>query len=150
MRYLFIAGLLAAIAVSTLATAAEAKAAHGRHSPANSHRSYLRSLGPESLYYGRRGHISRPRPPRYVELAGDPYSGFGFYPLPPDVRYRAWRYHLRHPRPLWANPVYFAIMADAARYYYDIIPANQGWRYGVFDPIEGVGTPFFGGFYGPE
>src|SRR5579885_1946299 len=75
MRYLFIAGLLAAIAVSTLATAADAKAAHGRHSPANSHRSYLRSLGPESLYYGRRGHISRPRPPRYVELAGDPFIG---------------------------------------------------------------------------
>jgi hypothetical protein len=48
-----------------------------------------------------------------------------------------WRYRLRHQRPPWQNPVLFAITADAARY-----------RYGVFDPVEGVGTPFFGGYYG--
>jgi hypothetical protein len=39
------------------------------------------------------------------------------------------------------------LAADAVRYN-DWIPANQGYRYGVFDPVEGVGTPFFGGYYG--
>ena len=27
--------------------------------------------------------------------------------------------------------------------------ANSGYRYGVFNPIDGVGTPFFAGYYGP-
>ena len=55
---------------------------------------------------------------------------------------------MRHQRPPWQNPVLFAIAADAARYNY-WVPANQGYRYGVFNPVDGVGTPFFGGYYGP-
>jgi hypothetical protein len=49
--------------------------------------------------------------------------------------------------PALAKPVLFAIAADAMRYY-AWIPANQGYRFGVFNPIDGVGTPFFGGYYG--
>lgn len=90
---------------------------------------------------GRRG--------RFVELAGDPFSGFGFYPLPVQYQMGAWRYRVTHMAPPWANPVRFAVAADAARYYYNWIPANRGYRYGVFDPIEGVGSPFFAGYYGP-
>ena len=53
----------------------------------------------------------------------------------------------QHQRPPWDNPVLFAIAADASRYN-DWIPTNQGYRYGVFNPEDGVGTPFFGGYYG--
>ncbi len=84
---------------------------------------------------------------RFVALVGDPDSGLGFYPLPIRYRIGAWRYRLRHRRPPWQNPVLFAIAADAARYNY-WIPADQGYRYGVFNPVDGVGTPFFGGYYG--
>jgi hypothetical protein len=31
----------------------------------------------------------------------------------------------------------------------DWIPADRGYHYGVFNPVDGVGTPFFGGYYGP-
>jgi len=89
----------------------------------------------------------RGRTGRFVALVGDPDSGLGFYPLPIKYRIGAWRYRVSHRRPPWQNPVLFAIAADAARYNY-WVPANEGYRYGVFDPVEGVGTPFFGGYYG--
>lgn len=126
-------------------------AAYQRQAGGKLHGSYLRSLGRENRFvHARRGHgFWRLRRPGYVDLVGDPESGLGFYPLPPEYRYRAWRYRLHHRRPLWEDPVYFAMMADALRYRYDLVPANQGYRYGVFDPIAGVGTPFFGGYYWP-
>jgi hypothetical protein len=66
------------------------------------------------------------------------------------MKYRigAWHHHLRNQAPPWQNPVLFAIAADAARYY-NWYPGYQGYHYGVFDPVEGFGTPFFAGFYGP-
>ncbi|MGH6847247.1 MAG: hypothetical protein ACREC0_07370 [Methylocella sp.] len=109
--------------------------------------SYIRSLRQEGWrnLTARRTHGRRTD---YVALVGDPDSGLGFYPLPIHYRIGAWRYRLTHRRPPWQNPVLFAIAADAARYN-DWIPANQGYRYGVFNPVDGVGTPFFGGYYGP-
>jgi len=82
-------------------------------------------------------------------LAGDPESGFGFYPLPIHYRIGAWRYRVSHQRPPWQNPVLFAIAADAARYNYWIPTDQQSYHYGVFNPYDGVGTPFFAGYYGP-
>jgi hypothetical protein len=58
--------------------------------------------------------------------------------------------NVRHPARFVqsrCHPVLFAIAEDAARYNY-WVPANQGYRYGVFNPVDGVGTPFFGGYYG--
>ena len=118
----------------------------GRH-----HGTYLRSVGPGGFRHHttRRAYgMKRRHATRYAALVGDPESGLGFYPLPLHTRVGAWRYRLRNQRPPWQNPVLFAIAADAARYY-DWIPANRGYRYGVFNPIDGVGTPFFGGYYGP-
>src|ERR1700731_3891305 len=113
------------------------------------HRSFIRSIGYGSRLYGLRAHrVLRGRTGRFVELVGDPDSGLGFYPLPIRYRMGAWRYRVRHQRPPWQNPVLFAIAAGAARYNY-WVPANQGYRYGVFNPVDGVGTPFFGGYYGP-
>jgi hypothetical protein len=112
------------------------------------HRSFIRSIGYGSRLYGLRAHrVLRGRTGHFVELVGDPDSGLGFYPLPIKYRIGAWRYRLRHQRPPWQNPVLFAIAADAARYNY-WVPANEGYRYGVFNPVDGVRTPFFGGYYG--
>jgi hypothetical protein len=114
----------------------------GTHHPGDVYRGYRGGLvyapGAQGTGNGRRAH--------FADLVGDPESGYGFYPLPLEYRIGAWRYRLRHPRAWWENPVYFAVAADAARYN-DWIPADQGYRYGVFNPIDGVGTPFFGGYY---
>lgn len=83
----------------------------------------------------------------FVELSGDPESGYGFYPLPAAYRIGALRYRQSHPRPPWDNPIIYAINADAARYDYWTPVADQGYRFGVFNPQDGVGTPFFGGYY---
>jgi len=91
----------------------------------------------------RRGHGRR-----YAALVGEPGTGLGFYALPMPVRVGAWRYRMAHARPYWQNPVRFAVAADAARYP-DWVVGPNGYRYGVFDPIEGYGSPFFAGYYGP-
>ncbi len=101
------------------------------------HHNYIRSLGRRG---GRVGYARN--------LVGNPDSGLGFDPLPIKYRIGAWRYRLTHRRPYWQNPVLFAIAADAARYNY-WIPGNQDYVYGFFNPYDGVGTPFFGGYYGP-
>jgi hypothetical protein len=154
MRRGWKAWYLAIIATFAFAPGAAAKApskqaVYHRNVSGTRHHSYIRSIG-----HGRRGvyalrahGVSSGRTGHFVALVGDPDSGLGFYPLPIRYRIGAWRYRLRHQRPPWQNPVLFAIAADAARYNY-WVPANQGYRYGVFDPVEGVGTPFFGGYYG--
>jgi len=86
---------------------------------------------------------------RYVALVGDPDSGFGFYPLPGQghaasgpTRGRPWG---PFPR---LDPLQIAIATNTARFE-SWVPANEGYRYGVFNPIDGVGTPFFAGYYSP-
>lgn len=158
MRRAWKLGILAILTTVAFASDATARTHSRAKQTANDerinsrhHRSYLRSLGARGwLTYAPRSYrASRGRGAHFATLVGAPDGGLGFYPLPLPYRIGAWRYRLRHQRPPWQNPVLFAIMADAARYYYDWVPANQGYRYGVFDPIEGVGTPFFAGFYGP-
>ena len=115
-----------------------------RHVSGAHYRTSIRGIGRGGhIFYttGRRGH--------YIDLAGDPESGFGFYPLPIRYRIGAWRYRVSHQRPPWQNPVLFAIAADAARYNYWIPTDQQSYHYGVFNPYDGVGTPFFAGYYGP-
>jgi hypothetical protein len=156
MRRGWKAWVLAIAATLAFAPAAAAKARspsskravyHG-HVINTLHRTYIRSIGYGSRLYGLRAQrVLRGRTGHFVALVGDPDSGLGFYPLPIRYRIGAWRYRLRHQRPPWQNPVLFAIAADAVRYNY-WIPANQGYRYGVFNPVDGVGTPFFGGYYG--
>jgi hypothetical protein len=155
MRRGWKAWVLAIVTAFACASAAAAQArsppkgtVHYRHVSGALHRSFIRSLGHGSRLYGLRAHgISRGRTRHFIALVGDPDSGLGFYPLPIRYRIGAWRYRVRHLRPPWQNPVLFAIAADAARYNY-WVPANQGYRYGVFNPVDGVGTPFFGGYYG--
>jgi hypothetical protein len=138
---LLVVGTASLLAPALPAAAAKAPAAH-KHSSAEAPRTYLRSLG-----HGGGGAFPRRAQPQgqgrgFVNLVGDPGSGLGFYPLPLQYRIGAWRYRLTHRRPWWDNAVLFAIAADAARYNY-WIPANRGYAYGVFNPYDGVGTPFF-------
>jgi hypothetical protein len=86
--------------------------------------------------------------PHYATLVGDPHSGLGFYQLPLKDRIGAARYHYYNQRPPWANPVRQAVIADGVHYpYYWTPTAATSYHYGVFDPNDGVGTPFFGGYY---
>jgi hypothetical protein len=108
-------------------------------------------------HHKRHGHIgflppgASGRGTGYRELVGSPGGGVGFYPLPYRIQVGAWRYHMREASsPPWIrNGVLYAMMMDRYRYsYWGATPVNS-YRYGVFDPFEGVGTPFSGGFYGP-
>ncbi|MGH6812949.1 MAG: hypothetical protein ACREDM_11620 [Methylocella sp.] len=157
VRWGWKAWFLAIVTTFAFAPAATARArspskgtVHYWHVSGTLHRSFIRSLGHgDRHFHGLRAHGAfGGRWTRFVPLVGDPDSGLGFYALPIKYRIGAWRYHLRNRRPPWQNPVLFAIAADAARYN-DWIPANQGYHYGVFNPVDGVGTPFFGGYYGP-
>ncbi|HXW71233.1 MAG TPA: hypothetical protein VEK34_07335 [Methylocella sp.] len=130
------------LAVAPLTCPAEAGDKHAaKRSASPAHRAFIRGARPGERFVttGRKGHV--------IDLVGDEDSGWGFYPLPVRYRIGAARYHAR-PRPYWQNPVLFAIAADAARYDY-LVPGADDYRYGVFNPFDGVGSPFFGGYYGP-
>ncbi len=149
------AGLISSVlAVGALALAAPAQAAPAKTKSTDEGRPSLSRHPHGRLVYApasRRGASGRGaigRGAGFADLVGDPDSGLGFYPLPARYRIGARRYRLRHERPPWQNPVLFAIAADAARYSY-WIPANREYRYGVFNPYDGLGTPFFAGYYGP-
>jgi hypothetical protein len=133
-----------ALAIVAAFACASPAAAHEPSHKASHHR-YAMSVGrmrPGSVYTSR-GH--------YVALIGDPGSGLGFYQLPLQYRIGAWRYRVRNAPPPWeVPPVIAAAQAQAVRYYSwgDPTPASA-YHYGVYNPIEGVGTPFFAGYYGP-
>jgi len=86
---------------------------------------------------------------RYVDLVGDSRSGLGFYPLPASIRAGAERYRIAHSYyGPYGNPVQQAVIDDSVRSWaWTPTSAVNGYRYGVFDPIDGVGTPFFAGYY---
>ena len=93
-------------------------------------------------------------PGHYRALVGDPGSGAGFYPLPYQYRVGAWRHRMetQEATPPWVNPnpVIAAAQAQSVRYWGwgDPTPA-ESYHYGVYNPIDGVGSPFFAGYYGP-
>ncbi len=81
----------------------------------------------------------------YVDLSQDGQSGAGFYPLPQPYRSQA-----RQQRAIQyrgeRNALGVAIASEAIGYDYDEGYAF-GNAHGVFSPVDGVGTPFFGGYY---
>lgn len=139
--------------VTTFAFAPDAIAqAHSPSKQAVSHGNVRGAAQPGTSRAALRGRVAyAPRAltghkAHFVDLVGDPDSGLGFYPLPVQYRIGAWRYRQRHQGPPWLNPVYSTIAADAVRTP-GFIPADKGYQYGVFNPIDGVGTPFFAGYY---
>jgi hypothetical protein len=97
-------------------------------------------------YAPRAYGVTRGRRSDLSNLVGDPASGYGFYPLPPAVQIGAARYRIMHARSWRQSPVVSAMVADAVRNPC-FIPANRAYRCGIYNPIDGVGTPFFAGYY---
>lgn len=146
--------ILACTTALAFAAAAKQPTASKRPAPqkqtsAKAPRATIRSLGRSGgmVHLRRANWAPRARGTGFTDLTGDPGTGLGFYALPLKYRSAAWRYRAAHSRPWRDNPVLFAIAADAARYNY-WIPGNRSYVYGVFNPYDGVGTPFSGGYYG--
>jgi hypothetical protein len=132
------AGIFFMVTACALAPAATASA--NRHTSSGHTRTYIQSLGHSGVGISHRARKG------YTDLVGDPDTGLGFYALPLKYRIGAWRYRLTHRRPWWDNPILFAIAADAARYNYLVLP-NHDYIYGVYSPYDGLGSPYFGGYY---
>ena len=121
---------------------------HGQY--VSQHYSHYRNVGGMSVgviepgkVYSKHGH--------YQELVGDPHGGLGFYPLPYQYRVGAWRYHMRNAPPPWAVPPVIAAARDQAvrTWGWELETPANAYSYGVYNPVDGVGTPFFAGYYGP-
>jgi hypothetical protein len=115
---------------------------------ARQHRHYGVGVAHVGLAYAdREPGVVRGTGHHFEPLVGDPGSGYGFYQLPIQYRVGAFRYHLNHPPHYWDNPVAFAIATDAAGYH----GRMPGERYysgnDIFNPYDGLGTPFFAGYY---
>ncbi|ACK50698.1 hypothetical protein Msil_1752 [Methylocella silvestris BL2] len=128
-------------AVSLAATAANASETNARKRAAHKNHSGV-------------AYAKQSRSTGYVDLSEDGASGAGFYPLP--RQYRTGALHERQNRPIEyageRNPIGFAIQSEAIGYDYDSgVPFGGGYAFSnshsVLDPIDGVGTPFFGGYY---
>lgn len=137
--------ILGTFAIVLSVAPAVAKTAHHRHLAGAFHGMYVGRIRSGAVYSS---------PGHYAALVGDPGGGAGFYPLPYQYRVGAWRYRMRMQAamPPWINPnpVIAAAQAQAVRYYGwgDPTPASE-YRYGVYNPIDGVGSPYFAGYYGP-
>jgi hypothetical protein len=82
----------------------------------------------------------------FVDLSEDSGSGAGFYPLP--KQYRAGARRARAGAAIDSEEaIGAAIASTAVEDEFD-----EGYVFGnshsVFNPVDGVGTPFFGGYYG--
>ena len=139
---LIFAGAMA-LAFSSAGADAATKHHHNRHHA--SHHGMGMSVGvmQPGHVYSKYGH--------YSELVGDPHGGVGFYPLPYQYRVGAWRYHMRHAPPPWAVPPVIAAARDQAveTYSWEMPTPDDAYSYGVYNPVDGVGSPFFAGYYGP-
>jgi hypothetical protein len=116
---------------------AGAQRAKGRSARAKSPRARLTTLGNSS---------------GFVALVGDKSSGYGFYPLPWHYRVGAWRW--RQQRAARSAEALGVAVASTAVYSYGYgFPGGYGYglsnHHGVFNPVDGYGSPFFAGYYGP-
>jgi hypothetical protein len=146
MRWVSFVLASTALAFAFAPAGAEAASKH-RH---NAHYSHYRNVGGMSVGVIEPGHVYS-KYGHYQELVGDPHDGLGFYPLPYQYRAGAWRYHMRNAPPPWAVPPVIAAARDqAVRTYGWVMPGpDNAYSYGVYNPLDGVGTPFFAGYYGP-
>jgi hypothetical protein len=127
-----------AAAFTALAKATETPRAAGVHRVHASHHRHA------NVSYAATAE-GAPGPSGFVDLSQDSGSGAGFYPLPQPYRADA----RRHRAIQYAgerNAIGTAIASEAIGYDWDEGYAF-GNSHGVFDPDDGVGTPFFAGYY---
>ena len=102
-----------------------------------------------SLRFAGRGIETRTRGHHgtgLVTLVGDRESGLGFYPLPSQYRGRGRVADRR------GDAIRYAVGAEMGNgYFYGLGGEDYGERHhhAVFNPVDGYGTPFFAGYYGP-
>jgi hypothetical protein len=96
-----------------------------------------------SIDYTREYPAARYGHGQLVDLVGDEYSGLGFYPLPRQYREAATRYGRYR---IATNAIRYAVASQAIETGY-FFPAGDDYRFGVFNPNDGVGSPFFAGYY---
>ncbi|WP_158809976.1 hypothetical protein [Beijerinckia sp. L45] len=80
-------------------------------------------------------------------LVGDRESGLGFYNLPAQYRAGA-----RLARSHQGDAIRYAIGSEMGNgYYYGVggEDAGESHHHAMFNPVDGYGTPFFAGYYGP-
>ena len=80
-------------------------------------------------------------------LVGDRESGLGFYNLPAQYRAGA-----RLARSRQGDAIRYAIGAEMGNgYFYGLGGEDYGenHHHAMFNPVDGYGTPFYAGFYGP-
>ncbi len=149
-RLASVIAIAATVAFATTFALTSAASAKPRHHHVAKHHYFHKLRHAKHVGYLPRGASGYGR--GYTELVGDPDSGLGFHPLPLRYRVGAWRHHMRHRgEPPWIrNGVIYAMMADAARYDWYWSTPIDAYRYGVYSPFDGVGTPYFAGFYGPS
>ncbi len=149
MRFRKIESALAIIAaLALLFGAPEVASATSKHADAHHHK----HLSANSASGRVRGRITANRHTTgFAALVGDRSSGLGFYPLPWQYRVGAWRARQRQAMESY-YAVHSAVAADATGYDY-LFPGGGGYglthHHGVFNPVDGYGSPFFAGYYGP-
>jgi len=149
MRRAWKVGIVAIVTAFACASGAAAQTTSPYHHKVKPHRAYAHGTLHAGVAYAPGAYVaSRGRGHHFADLVGDPYSGYGFYPLPLKYRVGAWRYRVTHQASPLDNPVLFAIATDAAGYH-GWVPGEWGHAHDMFNPIDGVGTPFFAGYYGP-
>ncbi len=151
------AGLALLVAAPLVASESSRRlAAHRAHSYHTLfHRGHVRSVNAEyaGVRYASghvRGRLTAARgAPHYAALVGNRASGYGFYPLPLGVRIAAWRYRQRRAMQA-ARDIGIAVASTAVYSNWGPFGYGDGFghHHGVFNPIDGVGTPFFAGYYG--
>ncbi len=89
----------------------------------------------------RAGHL--------VNLVGDRESGLGFYALP--GRFRVHGQPGREPGGAPGDAIRYAVATEAGTHYYSTAGDYGRERSGrtLFNPVDGYGSPFFAGYYGP-
>jgi len=137
------------IAVAALSSAVPAQAAmtkHGVHHKTMAQirggRMSLRFASPSAGNHTRGHHGTG-----MAALVGDRDSGLGFYNLPAQYRAGA-----RMARSHQGDAIRYAIGAEMGNgYYYGAGGEDYGenHHHAMFNPVDGYGTPFFAGYYGP-
>jgi len=146
MRLRKTASKLAAIAALTFALTAPPAGASASQPAAGAHR---RHAGDHLR--GRVSYAATPAradaPSGFLDLPQDGWNGQGFHSPPQPYRSDARRRRVIEYASE-RNAIGAAIARDAVNYDFD---RDHGYSVGnshsVFNPVEGVGTPFFGGYY---
>lgn len=136
---------IATLAFAYMAIAAQAseatKGTRASHRHAHSGNASVRYAAGEGRRHHARGSSG------FTDLSQDSESGAGFYPLP--TQYRIGAAQERQRRAIqYRDAIGTAMASEAIGYDFD-----QGFGFvntnshGVFDPVDGYGTPFFAGYY---